>query len=181
MTHHHLFLPFRRHQPRAGWALPKRRNKRCVAAAENKSLPGSAAGLPIVILNFIAPPSVPEGTYTQRGLNLPEAAGKWVGSEWTVFAGWGIRTGFLRNPVLHPPHDPPRIIFKCCFSVCEQNHLEVGETVPFKPLTMMPNPFCCGFFFFSSDFFDITVMSSQHWCLLPNPSTHREFKGSHLP
>lgn len=53
----------------------------------------------MVILNFIAPPSVLEGTYTQRGLNLPKAAGKWVGSEWTVFAGWGIRTGFLGKPV----------------------------------------------------------------------------------
>lgn len=30
--------------------------------------------------------SVLEGTYTQRGLNLPKAAGKGVGSEWTVFA-----------------------------------------------------------------------------------------------
>lgn len=56
MTHHRLLLPFRRHQPRTGWALPKRWNKRCAAAAENKSHPGSATGLPIVVLIVIAPP-----------------------------------------------------------------------------------------------------------------------------
>lgn len=147
MTHHHLFLPFRRHQPRTGWALPKWRNKCCAAAPEIRSLPGSAAGLPIVILNFIAPPSVPEGTYTQRGLNLPKAAGKWVGSEWTLFAGWGIRTGILWNPVFVCLFSP-RLIFKCCFSVCEWKHLEVGETVSL--LTFNNDAKSCFVFFFWS-------------------------------